>query len=227
MAAFPRTTTKGRTFPAEPLSTAEIRDILRRFRTGHATGVRNRALVIVLWRAGLRLSEALALMPKDVDRTGQALTVLRGKGGKRRVVGMDPEAFAVLERWLDRRAELKLDGRHRVFCTVVPDAQGKVGKPLTPEYVRNELRRAARDAGIDKRVHPHGLRHSMAAELVREGVPTPLVQRQLGHASLAVTQRYLESIAPEEVISAMRERPSWTEGRERADADTHVGKAAT
>jgi integrase len=74
------------------------------------------------------------------------------------------------------------------------------------------MQRAAGRAGIERRVHPHGLRHTMSAEWVREGRPMPLLRDQLGHSSLAVTDRYLRDIAPGEVIAAARAR-EWDEPR--------------
>ncbi len=73
-------------------------------------------------------------------------------------------------------------------------------------YVRALLPRLARKAGVEKRVHAHGLRHSHAAELAAEGLPTNLVQAQLGHSSLATTDRYLRHIAPQQLIDAVRRR---------------------
>ena len=63
--------------------------------------------------------------------------------------------------------------------------------------------------GMEKRVHPHGLRHTMAFELMMEGVPVPIIQQQLGHASLATTDRYLRHLAPRDVVMAMQQR-EWT-----------------
>jgi integrase len=77
---------------------------------------------------------------------------------------------------------------------------------IKTSYVRALFPRLARKAGIEKRVHAHGLRHSFAAELAKENVPINLIQRQLGHASVATTDRYLNSIAPQQVIDAMRMR---------------------
>ena len=162
-------------------------------------GVRNRALLAVLYRGGLRIGEALALYPKDLDADRGTVAVLHGKGSKQRTVGLDPGAFAVLERWLDRRRTVGLNGRYPLFCTLQ-------GKPVKAAYVRALLPRLARRAGIEKRVHPHGLRHTHAAELAREGVPVNLISRQLGHAGVGVTARYLDHIAPEELVAAMQRR---------------------
>jgi site-specific recombinase XerD len=158
-------------------------------------------LIVTLYRGGLRLGEALALRPKDVNLTAGTITILHGKGDRSRTVGLDPGAAAVLERWLERRRALGIGGRAPLFCTLA-------GRPLKPSYVRMLLPRLAAKAGIEKRVHPHGLRHTHAAELAAEGMPLNLVQAQLGHSSLATTDRYLRHIAPAQLIEAMRAR-SW------------------
>lgn len=190
---------KGRTYPAEILTPDEVRKLILACSHRAPTGIRNRALIAVLWRSGLRLAEALALFPKDLDLQGGTVTVLRGKGAKRRTVGMDPGVADILNRWLDRRGPLGLTGRHPVFCTLD-------GAPLKSSYVRTLLPRLGRKVGIEKRVHPHGLRHTHAAELAAEGVPMNLVQAQLGHASLSTTDRYLRHIAPRELVEAIRKR---------------------
>ena len=125
--------------------------------------------------------------------------VLHGKGDKARLMGLDEGAWAVLQRWLDKRGELKIDGRRRVFCTLQ-------GKPLQPQYVRELLPRLARKASLDKRVHPHGLRHTHASELRQEGLDLGIISKQLGHASVATTSRYLDHINPQAVVDAIRSR---------------------
>jgi site-specific recombinase XerD len=194
---------KGRRYPAEVLTPDEVRALIKACSNRAPTGVRNRALVVVLYRGGLRISEALALAPKDVDRAAGTVTVLRGKGGKRRTIGLDPGAFAVLECWLDRRARLGINGRAPIFCTLA-------GNPMVTAYVRALMPRLARRAGVEKRVHAHGFRHTHAAELAMEGKPVNLIQAQLGHASLAVTSTYLAHIAPAQLIEAMRSRTAFS-----------------
>lgn len=190
---------KGKRYPAEPLTAEEVRKLIKACSSRAPTGIRNRALIVLLYRGGLRISEALALETKDLDRREGTVRVLHGKGDRARTIGLDPTAFSMLERWLDRRAELGINGRRRLFCTLH-------GEPLAAPYVRALLPRLARKAGIEKRVHAHGLRHTHAAELAREGVPMNVIQAQLGHSSLATTDRYIRHIAPEEVIGAMRAR---------------------
>jgi integrase/recombinase XerD len=164
------------------------------------SGIRNRALPVILYRGGLRLSEALSLAPKDVDRRGGTVTVLRGRGERRRVVGLDPGATAVLERWIETRARFeKVTRRSPLFCTLQ-------GGALSPQYVRALMPRLAKRAGIEKRCNPHTLRHTHSAELARERLPMNLIQAQLGHTNLATTSRYLAHIAPAELVEAIQTR---------------------
>jgi hypothetical protein len=109
---------KGLRYPADPPAVEEIVAV-RRVAGGTAQGLRTRALIVVLWRAGLRISEALALAESDLDRARGSVLVRRGKGGKRRQVGMDRWAWQQLDPWLDARVSLRsvrccvsLTGRH-------------------------------------------------------------------------------------------------------------------
>ena len=111
------------------------------------------------------------------------------------------------------------DGAHRItsddrgralpVLTELHPIRVAAGGPLYDSYVRHLMKRLGRRAGIDKRVHPHGLRHTHAAELIREGVRINVVSKQLGHSSSSVTARYIDHIAPAEVIETMRAR-RWT-----------------
>jgi site-specific recombinase XerD len=140
----------------------------------------------------------------DVNTKRGTVRVLRGKGKRTRTVGLDPGAVAVVQRWLDTRQTLRLNGHMPLFCSITRGEP--FGKPLHPQYVRQMLNRYAQRAGIEKRVHPHGLRHAHAAELAAEGVPVNKVQRQLGHANLAVTLRYLDRIQPVDLVEMARAR---------------------
>src|SRR5262245_8323487 len=106
-----RPANKGRRYPAKILTADEGRARIRPCSNRAPSGVRNRALLVLLYRAGCRISESLRLLPKDLDRTAGTATVLRGKGGTRRTIGLDPGAFAVVERWLDVRAKLGISNR--------------------------------------------------------------------------------------------------------------------
>jgi site-specific recombinase XerD len=193
---------KGCKLPPEPLTEDEVKALIRACSQRAITGVRNRALIVVLYRAGLRISEALSLLPKDLDPKANTLRVLHGKGDKCRVAGLDAGAWAILQLWLNRRAASGINSRAPVFCTL----QGGLMKTA---YVRKLLPRLARKAGIEKRVHAHGLRHTFAYELAGEGTPLHLIQSQLGHSSLATTDRYVRHLNPAAVVEAMKSR-TWS-----------------
>ncbi len=197
-----RPANKGKRYPAEILTPDEVRALIKACSNRAPTGIRNRALLVLLYRGGVRVTEALRLCPKDLDRDAGTVTVLRGKGGKRRTIGLDPGAFALVQRWLDMRARWGINGRAPLVCTLT-------GKPVASAYVRALMKRLQRRAGITKRVHPHGLRHTHAAELAFEGQPMNLIQAQLGHSSLATTSRYLAHIAPAQLVEAMKAR-TWS-----------------
>ena len=163
------------------------------------TGRRNRALIAVLYRAGLRISEALSLYPKDLDPGHGAVRVLFAKGGRDRTVGIDAGALAVVGEWMETRAELGIGGDAPLLCSTR-------GTRLAASYVRVLMRRLRRQAGIAKRVHPHGLRHTHAAQLRAEGVDIGIISKQLGHRSISTTAVYLDHIAPYAVVEAVRAR---------------------
>ncbi len=185
--------------PAEVLTEDEVRRLLRACSSKAPTGVRNRALIAVLYRGGLRIGEALALKPKDLDGEARTVRVLRGKGDRSRTVGLDPGAFALVERWLDVRSDLGISSRKPLLCTLQ-------GGAVKDAYVRALLPRLAQKAEIEKRVHAHGLRHTHAFELACEGHPLHVIQAQLGHASVSTTDRYISHLAPQQVIETMRAR---------------------
>jgi len=185
--------------PPEVLTELEVIALIRACSSRAPTGVRNRALIAVLWRSGLRISEALALELRDVDLELGTVRVRHGKGDKSRTVGVDEQTAALLARWLDRRRKLGPGARAPVFCTLA-------GGRVDASYVRHLLPRLAAKAGLDRRVHAHGLRHTYASELARERTPINVIRDALGHTSLAVTDRYLRDVAPMHVIDTIRAR---------------------
>ena len=141
------------------------------------------------------LCPMLALMPRDLDNG--VLRIRKGKGGKSRTVALDPEAWAVLQAWLERKARMGIGGP--VFSTLH-------GEPLLSSYVRSLFKRLGRKANIAKRVHPHGLRHTFASSLADEKIDIRIIQRALGHSSLGTTARYVDHLNPTAVIDALRAR---------------------
>jgi len=199
---------KGRRFPAEPLTADEVRALIAAVSGKGPLGVRNRALIALLWRSGLRITEALNLKPSDVDERGGTVRVRKGKGSKDRVAVIDSEALGYLRAWLEVRKANGINGRAPIFCSVADGSKGagvrQPGKPLHSAYVRALLPKIAERAGINKRVHAHGLRHSHATELVQAGIPLHVIAGQLGHASTATTDAYLAKLMPSERIKALR-----------------------
>ena len=190
---------KGQRYPADPPITEEIVAVMRRAGNG-AHGRRLRGLIIVLWRAGLRICEALALAEAGLDPRRGLLLVRRGKGGRRREVGMDDWALEQLEPWLQARVELPIGP---LFCVVNGPTRGR---PWAAAAARSELRRVARDAGVRRRFAPHQLRHAHAVEMAREGVTVIVIQRQLGHTNLGITSIYLQDIDNTEIIDTVHSR---------------------
>lgn len=192
---------KGQKLAAEPLTQDEMKLLLGRCNEG-ATGIRNRALIVMGWRAGLRAFEALALKPEDLSEG--TIRILHGKGNKARTIGIDAQAWAVIKQWIDRRATLNLPAGSRLFCPLH-------GGKLSDRYVRQLMERLGREAKIEKHVHFHGLRHTLAFDLANENVPMHVIQQQLGHSSLAVTSRYVSHLNPAETVARMKGR-SWGAG---------------
>ena len=190
---------KGLRYPADPPTVEEIIAVMRA--TGEdPDGLRLRALIVVLWRAGLRISEALSLTESDLDPGRGAVLVRRGKGGKRREVGMDRWAWEQLTPWLTMRQSMPVGA---LFCVLRGPTRGR---PSSPAGVRVQLRDAALQAGVRRRFAPHQLRHAHAVEMSREGVPLVVIQRQLGHANLGITSVYLRGIDNAEIIDTVHAR---------------------
>ena len=190
---------KGMQYPPDPPRPEEIIVVMRQ--AGHDRhGLRLRALIAVLWRAGLRISEALALNETDIDSARGSLLIRHGKGDKRREAGMDQFGFEQLAAWMTHRVSLPVGP---LFCVIDGPTRGR---RWAATAARCELRQLAAEAGVRRRFAPHQLRHAHAVELAREGVAVNIIQRQLGHTDLGTTSTYLEGIDPSEIIDAVRSR---------------------
>jgi integrase len=126
---------KGLRYPPDPPSVEEIIAVMRTAGDG-AEGMRLRALIVILWRAGLRISEALALAETDLDPVRGAVLVRRGKGGKRREVGMDRWGWEQLRPWLEQRATLPVGAS---LCVLHGPTAGRprAGRGRRPPRVRS------------------------------------------------------------------------------------------
>jgi integrase/recombinase XerC len=145
---------------------------------GGDTRERDVAVLEMLYATGLRVSELASLDLESLDRDARTVRVL-GKGSKERMVPYGAPAARALEAYLDRRAT----ARGPVFVN-------RRGGRLTPRSIHTIVRRAARAAGVTRRVSPHTLRHTFATHLLDRGADLRVIQELLGHSRLSTTQRY-------------------------------------
>jgi site-specific recombinase XerD len=171
---------KGQRYPADPPTVDEIVAVMRTARRGRY-GNRLNGLIVVLWRAGLHINKALSLAESDLDQRRGSILVRHGKVDRRREVGMDAWAWSALQPWLNERAKLPVGP---LFCVIIGRTSGH---GWSASAVRLELHRVAVEAGVRRRFAPHQLRHAHAVELLHEGIPLPVIQRQLGHSHLSTT----------------------------------------
>src|SRR5919198_1106174 len=183
---------KGLRYPADPPGVEEIVAVMRQAGTT-TQGLRVRALIVVLWRAGLRIGEALALTETDLDERRGSVLVRHGKGDKRREVGIDDWGWQQLRPWTERRLALP------VGPLLFVASGATAGRPWAASAARAQMRLLAAHAGVRRRFAPHQLRHAHAVEMAREGVALNVIQRQLGHANLGITSIYLEGIDSAEI----------------------------
>jgi integrase/recombinase XerC len=150
-------------------------------------GLRDHALLELLYATGLRVAECCGLDLDDVDRRRGAVRVM-GKGGKERVVPAGDAALEALDGWLSVRGE----GGGALFTNLR-------GGRLGTRSVHRIVKRRARAAGIARRVTPHTLRHTFATHMLGEGADLRLIQELLGHSRLTTTQRYTH-VSPEHLM---------------------------
>jgi len=167
------------------LSVAEVRQVLDSYDESTVLGVRNRAVVEILYGAGLRAAETVSITLSGLDTSERQVSVT-GKGDRERIVPLPEPTCRYLDRWLGRREELLTEGSAdpgTVFVSVR-------GRKLDPRDIRRIVAcgvgKAARAAGAT----PHTFRHSFATHLLDNGADLRAVQDMLGHASLSTTQIY-------------------------------------
>ena len=150
-------------------------------------GLRDRAMLEVLYGAGVRVSELCGLSLSSVDLRGRAMRVL-GKGRKERLCPLHEKAAGALEAYLARRGELLA----RAGKDAAPEALflNYRGGRLRPRSVARHLNRYVQQCALRRHVSPHALRHSFATHLLGSGMDVRSIQELLGHASLSTTQRY-------------------------------------
>ncbi len=158
------------------------------------TGLRNRAMLEIMWGAGLRVSEVVGLRPGDIRWDSGHLEVRGGKGGKDRTIPINGETLGWLRAWHAKRPKRA----QRFFCTLK-------GRPLMARYILAAVKRMAVKAGLENaaRVSPHTLRHSYATAKLDEGLSIRDVQQLLGHANVATTEIYTH-VRPKELAAKIQ-----------------------
>lgn len=166
------------------LSPDEVEQLLAAPKGSTWRAERDRALLEVLYAAGARISEALALRTDGIEPSLRVLR-LTGKGQKTRIVPCGEQARAALTRWIEgtRRSLPNAAQRAEVFLS-------KSGKPLDRISAWRVVKAAARAAGLSSDISPHTLRHSFATHLIEGGADLRSVQEMLGHASIRTTEVY-------------------------------------
>ena len=181
-------------------------------------GLRRLALVELLYATGLRVSELISLPLSAVAREPQVL-VVRGKGGKERMVPLSQPAREAVARYraalAEARAQKEGSGRVRAHVSKWLFPSGVRDKHLTRQRVAQLLKALAREAGVDPaKVSPHVLRHAFASHLLAHGADLRSVQKMLGHADISTTQIYTH-VLNERLKSLVQDHHPLAKGLER------------
>ena len=147
------------------------------------TGIRNRCMLELMYRAGLRVGEVVSLQARDVDLKAGTIRILDGKGGDGTAYFDGDVIGPLLDRWKDERRRLAIGRDARLFCTLA-------GGAVSTRYVQQMVTRMAKRAQITARCTPHVLRHTFASQLLDEGFSIREVQLALRHADVSTTMIY-------------------------------------
>jgi site-specific recombinase XerD len=182
------------------LTAAEVETFFR-----HIGIPQYRAVLMVCYSSGLRISEAVSLTIGDIDSQRMLIHVHHGKGDKERYTILSTRMLAVL------RAYWKI---HRSTHWLFPGLMK--GTHVRPATIQDACRQAAQSAGIAKRITPHTLRHSFATHLLENGTDTRAIQVLLGHSSIETTARYI-NVTPQVIahIASPLDRPPRPAGKQR------------
>ena len=166
------------------LTKEEVEKLLHSPNTGQVLGLRDRAMLELMYATGLRISEIINLKLEDLHLTMGTLQTL-GKGHKERIVPVGDEAIKWINRYLEeaRPKLLKQKRSNYLFLNFH-------GNNLTRQGVWRNLKAEVRKAGIQKNITPHTLRHSFATHILENGADLRIVQELLGHADISTTQIY-------------------------------------
>jgi integrase/recombinase XerD len=165
------------------MSIAEVETLLAIGDVSTPKGVRNLAMMEIMYGAGLRVSELIFLKLQDVNLDAGLLRVM-GKGSKERIVPIGSKAKSITQEWIDTRP-LVLKNIPSQYLFIA-----RAGKPMTRQAFWKIIKKNALLAGISKNVTPHTLRHSFATHLLEGGADLRSVQTMLGHSDISTTQIY-------------------------------------
>jgi integrase/recombinase XerD len=174
-----------RTLP-RALPPAEVERLLEAPDKGTRTGLRDSAILEVLYATGLRVSELVSLRVEDLHLE-EGYLLCRGKGSRERVVPIGSRARLRLREYLEGARPALLKGRRSVHVFVQSRGSG-----MSRQAVWKNLRRYAFEVGVRGRLSPHVLRHSFATHLLENGADLRSVQKMLGHADISTTQIYTQ-----------------------------------
>jgi integrase/recombinase XerD len=165
------------------LTVKEVEELIRAPDDKKPRGVRDRAMLEVLYGSGLRVSELASLKLAEVN-LGDGFLICRGKGGKERIVPLGRSACGAVAKYLAEVRPLVVSGeRDELFLS-------RRGKPFTRQGLWKLIRQHAREAGLAAKISPHVLRHSFATHLLERGADLRSVQLMLGHSQITTTQIY-------------------------------------
>lgn len=184
MAHFPRIKAAPTKLPVW-LSEEEMRKLLSQPRKTTVLGLRDRALLVLLYGTGIRVSEAGTMRECDVDLMENVVRVV-GKGGKQRTVPLNDEVARVLAQYRQARG------------AVMPNAEffrSRGGGAMSRYVIYERVRTHSKRARLEKKVSPHSLRHTFATHLVKKRVELNTIRKMLGHECISSTQVYLHTTA--------------------------------
>lgn len=176
------------------LSIQEVEDLLNAPNMDSNSGIRDRAMLELMYASGLRVSELLSLEKNNINLKKGIVTVF-GKGAKERKVPTGDYALEYIKKYLlEVRPKFDLENSKYLFLN-------RQGKPLSRIYFFKQIRKYALEVGITKEISPHTLRHCFATHLLEGGAQLRTVQEMLGHSNIATTQIYTH-VSSERIISA-------------------------
>ena len=195
MAHFPRIKAPARKLPVV-LSTDEVQRLMAQPGTDTVLGLRDRAILTLLYGTGIRASECAGLAARDVDLEDRTVRV-RGKGGHERTVPLNDAVARALELYGQARGPVE---------AAAPFFRSRSGKAMSRGALYERVRTHGRKAGLAKRVSPHRLRHTFATHLVHAGVNPVTIRDLLGHRCITSTQLYMH-VTASDLKEAMTQHP--------------------